>query len=893
MAIEKRPAGPAPAQRPLILLAIALSVLAEILFAPPLAADPAVQGTEKTVSELRVKLVDGLLVLRPLSDNVVRVRYSDGRTVENPSFVLTQKLTPPKFEVSEEGNTIRLTLKKVQVVVDRESGAVTFLDAAGSVLLQEPAHGGKKLTPETVDGARPYCVEQKFLCPPDEVLYGLGQFQDGIWNWRGIPLELRQVNTQIAIPMLISSKGYGLLWDNASLTDFNPTDQEIPLQDGPVQDADHQSNAQEDLAKTPLHPGRALQKNGNFTTGEAGEYVFFAKDGDRRNDFAILVDGKQVAGVTNMWTPAALSAKVTLPARATIAVALRGGGENARLFARPLGDTTTFRSQVGEAIDYTFFYGPSLDKVVAGYREATGTAPLWPKWAYGFWQCRERYSSQQQILDVITEFRRRGIPIDLIIQDWQYWGPNGWGAYQWDTKNYPEPEKMLKGIHDQNARFMLSVWCNPHGKIGEDFQRKGLLIGPWIDVFNPEARELRWSYLNEAFFKIGVDAWWGDCTEPGDDSKSIAGKMTGSGPGDRLLNSYPLFASQSLYEGQRAADPGKRVCILTRSSYLGMQRYAAAAWSGDINGDWTTFKRQIPAGLNYCVAGLPYWTTDCGGFFHPRDQYTSADYNELLTRWFEWSTFCPIMRVHGYKTETEMWKWLPETQKIMLAYDQFRYRLLPYNYSVAWSVTNEDRTMMRPLAMDFPQDPQALVVPDEYMFGPAFLVAPVTDPVSQSEASHRVYLPAGSEWVNFWTGDRCAGGRQVATPAPLDTLPLYVRAGSIVPLGPVVQYANEKPDAPYEIRVYRGASGSFTIYEDEGDNYNYEKGAHASIPLLWDEGKQTLTIGERIGEFHGMARAREFRIGWVSANHGTGAQPLERPDAVIEYTGQPITVHAD
>ena len=884
---------PSALGRPTVLLVIALSVLAGILFTPPLVANPAVQGTEKTASELRIKLVDGLLVLRPLADNIVRVRFNDGRTVENPSFVLTEKLVPPKFDVREEDNTIRVTLSKVRIAVDRESGAMTFLDAAGSVLLQEPASGGKKLTPTTIDGERKYCVQQKFLCPPDEVLYGLGQFQDGIWNWRGIPLELRQVNTQIAIPMLISSKGYGLLWDNASLTDFNPADQEIPLQDGPTQETDQQPNSKEDPAKTPMHIGRAARKNGIFTTGEAGEYVFFAKDGDRRNDFAILVDGKQVAGVTNMWTTTSLSAKVTLPARAAVAVALRGGGENAKLFARPLGDTTTFRSHIGEAVDYTFFYGPSLDEVVAGYRQATGTAPLWPKWAYGFWQCRERYSSQQQILDVVAEFRRRGIPMDLIIQDWQYWGPNGWGAYQWDPKSYPEPEKMLKGIHDQNARFMLSVWCNPHGKTGEDFQRKGLLIGPWIDVFNPQARELRWSYLNEAFFKIGVDAWWGDCTEPGDDSKSLAGKMTGAGPGDRLLNSYPLFASQSLYEGQRAADPGKRVCILTRSSYLGMQRYAAAAWSGDINGDWTTFKRQIPAGLNYCIAGLPYWTTDCGGFFHPRDQYTSADYNELLTRWFQWSTFCPIMRVHGYKTETEMWKWLPETQKIMLAYDQLRYRLLPYNYSVAWSVTNDARTIMRPLAMDFPQDRQALAVSDQYMFGPAFLVAPVTDPVGQDGASRRVYLPAGFEWVNFWTGERCAGGREVAAPAPLDTLPLYVRAGSIVPMGPVLQYANENPDAPYEIRVFRGASGGFTIYEDEGDNYNYEKGAHASIPLSWDDGKEMLTIGERIGGFCGMAREREFRIVWVSANHGTGAEPSKTPDVIIAYKGQPTTVHAE
>ncbi len=462
-----------------------------------------------------------------------------------------------------------------------------------------------------------------------------------------------------------------------------------------------------------------------------------------------------------------------------------------------------------------------MDDVIRGYRLATGEAPMWPEWAFGFWQCRERYSSQQQLLDAASEFRRRGLPLDLIVQDWKYWGTNGWGSYKWDLKNYPDPATMMQQLHSENVKFMISVWCNPHGRTLADLKQNNALVGEWIDVFNPAGRNIRWQHLNDAFFKIGTDAWWGDATEPGDTGNALAGKKTFLDAGDFLQNAYPLFASQSIYEGQRAASPDKRVCILTRSAFPGLQRYASAIWSGDISGNWETFKRQIPAGLNFCLAGIPYWTTDCGGFWHPTGQYTSPDYNELLARWFEWSAFCPILRIHGGATATEMWNWLPETQRIMLAYDELRHRLLPYNYSVAWRVTSDGYTMMRALPLDFRADSSALAVSDEYMFGPAFLVAPVTEPQATNK---NVYLPAGTSWVNFWSGENFNGGQTVAAAAPLEQMPLFVRAGSIVPLGPSVQFAREKPADPIELRVYRGANGTFTLYEDEGDNYNYERG---------------------------------------------------------------------
>jgi alpha-D-xyloside xylohydrolase len=420
-----------------------------------------------------------------------------------------------------------------------------------------------------------------------------------------------------------------------------------------------------------------------------------------------------------------------------------------------------------------------------------------------------------------------------------------------------------------------------------DLKAHNMVVNSWIDVFSPVGREIRAKHLNEAFSSIGMDAWWGDATEPGDPGTELLGKKISLGLADQFTSAYPLFASQSLYEGQRAAMPDKRVVILTRSAFPGQQRYGAAAWSGDINGDWDAFKRQIPAGLNFCLAGQPYWTTDCGGFFRPPNQYNSTDYNEVLTRWFQWSTFCPILRIHGFGTKTEIWNWLPATQTNLLAYDRLRYRMLPYNYSVAWNVTSRGYTIMRAMGMDFPEDERAWGISHEYMFGPAFLVAPVT---AAQATNWNVYLPGGTSWVNFWTGETARGGQEIRVAAPLETLPLFVRAGSIVPLGPDLEYASQKPCDPVELRVYRGADGKFTFYEDEGDNYNYEKGRYATIPIAWNEAGSTLEIGKRKGKFPGMLKQRTFNIVWISESHGAGVASTEKPDAVVHYKGNAVKV---
>jgi alpha-D-xyloside xylohydrolase len=577
----------------------------------------------------------------------------------------------------------------------------------------------------------------------------------------------------------------------------------------------------------------------------------------------------------------------TLQAGVPVTLTVRGGGDRVTLGVRPRqDDRTVLRSTAAARLDYTFFYGPGLEDVIAGYRESTGAAPLLPRWAYGFWQCRERYNTQQDLLEAVEGYRSRHLPVDLIVQDWFYWGKYGWGAYQMEESRYPDPKGMIRQVHDRHMKYMISVWPNPHGKAGDGLKKAGLLVGAVYDATNPEARKLRWQFLNEAFFSLGVDSWWQDAAEPLDDGNTLEGNSVFLGSGSLWRNAYPLFHSQGIFEGQRATDPEKRVCNLTRSGFLGQQRYGAITWSGDIAGDWITFRRQIPAGLNFCLAGIPYWTTDCGGFFRPRDQYKSADYNELQARWFQWSTFCPILRIHGYQTTTEIWNWLPDTQKILTDYDRFRYRMLPYNYSVAWQVTAAGSTIMRALPMDYSEDPAVRPISDEYSFGPAILVAPVTE----LKADHRdVYLPKGHDWYDFWSGERRSGGVTFRAEAPLERIPLFVKAGSILPLGPDLEWTSQKPADPIELRIYPGADGTFTLYEDEGDSYRYEHGVHATIPISWNEKAQKLTIGKREGSFPGMLAKRTFHVVWVNGEQGVGMEAA-KPDRTLAYDGEPISV---
>ena len=852
------------------------------------------QSVTNLPNGVRLTLSSGdTIQVQVCTDRVVRVTAQpQGAAAIPTSYVINHPWDQqPKFGVNaQDPSACVLTTDRLTVRIDKASGAVSFQDTNGTPILSEKDRSFK---PVTDLNQATYQVEQSFSSPDDESLFGLGQYQDGHWNWKGLPVELRQVNTQVAVPMLISNKGYGLLWDNASMTEFNPVDQDIPLHsDVPLKEDPNAPKSKQDLGKnlSSKVDANLAVRFGTFTSGKAGDYVFWASNGNRVQELSILVDNQPIIELHNQWLPYMASAVKHLPANTTVQVALRGGGGNAHLGARLLNpETTIFRSLVGNGVDYYFFYGPNLEDVIAQYRQATGPAPLFPEWAYGFWQCREHYASSDELVEAVREYRKRNIPVDLIVQDWQYWGSHGWGAYEWDTSRYPDPAKLIADLHALHSRFMISVWPNPKGPVHDALAAipHGLLVDDIYDPTNPEARKIRWSFLRKAFFDPGTDSWWQDAAEPVDDGNGMAGRECFLGSGDFYRNSYPLFHSQCVYDGQRATSYEKRVVNLTRSGYLGQQRYGTCIWSGDVAGDWAALRRQIPAGLNFCLTGLPYWTTDTAGFFHPDGQYTSPDYNELLVRWFQFSTFCPILRVHGGGTHTEFWNFLPETTRQLIAYDNFRHRLLPYTYSMAWQVTNAGSTLMRALPLDFRTDAKACAIPDEYMFGSALLVSPVTQPKA---TTRQVYLPQGTGWYDFWTGARNDGGQEILADAPLAQIPLEVRTGSILPLGPVVQYAGEKPADPIELRVYPGGDGHLDFYEDEGDSYRYEQGVHAVIPLSWDDKSHNLTLGDRQGSFPGMLQVRTFRVVRVGKDHGIGLGETREVDVTVHYDGSKQTI---
>ena len=557
-------------------------------------------------------------------------------------------------------------------------------------------------------------------------------------------------------------------------------------------------------------------------------------------------------------------------------------------------------SEVADAVDYYFFYGPEFDSIIGDYRQLTGQAPLFGKWAYGFWQCKNKFQTQEELLGVAHKYRELHIPVDNIVQDWFWW--TNMGEFKFSAK-YPDPKGMLDDLHANNFHLMISVWpfFYPGSATYADMDKKGFFIDrtkeaafhpkgeALYDATNPEARKYYWNLMNHSLFQIGVDAWWLDTVEPETEAREtnvmVVNKLA-IGSGARYANIYPLMTTKGVYDGQRAASDRKRVFILSRSAFAGSQRNAVTAWSGDVHSDWESLRRQIPAGLNYSLSGLPYWTTDIGGFTvnNPDD----PAYRELFVRWFQFGTFCPIFRVHGTRTtnQNELWSYGAEAQKILTSFDTLRYELMPYIYSLAWKTTSESYTPMRPLVMEFRTDVRAQNIGDQFLFGPSILVNPVTEP---DATSRHLYLPK-AQWYDFWSGRTTQGGKSIDAPVTLDQIPLYVRAGSVIPMGPDVEYAAQKPADPMELRVYRGADSSFTLYEDENDNYDYEKGVHATILIQWNDGAKTLTIGNRQGSFPGMLANRTFRVVFVGENHGVGIGATAQADRVVQYAGNQVTV---
>ncbi|MBP1614416.1 MAG: glycoside hydrolase family 31 [Bacteroidetes bacterium] len=848
-----------------------------------------VKGFKQLSDRINITLSEGTLSICPLAENAIRIKFYRGTEKALPELILNSGTSTPQFTVSDSSSKLEIKIKKIVVSLDKQNGKLSYADNTGKVFLSEKA-GERELTPDSVQGEPCFVAKQSFESPADEYIFGLGQFQDGQYNLKNISRHLTQVNLQISIPFIYSSKGYGLLWHQYGLTDFNPSDNFIPLK---KQEQSATSNNQ--IAEVTTTSGtQKISQNqsfyqGTFNVAEDGAYSIFLDLGGMGNRQYVAIDGKPCIDQSNMWLPPTVGALVNLKAGEHQVQILCKSDNTPKLAWRLSSNLTTFRSPNAKLLDYIVFYGPSADSVIASYRNLSGNAPMFPQWAYGFWQCRERYTSSTHLIETVKEFRKRNLPMDVIVQDWQYWGNNGWGVPEFDETNYPNPSGFIKELHDLNAHFNISIWSNPdkNSTIGKEYVAKNRFIPntKWLDYFNPETRKEYWNTLKKNMFNNGVDSWWMDAVEPENDA--LKGTKTHIGIGDFFRLTYPLMVSRAVYEGQRETSSDKRVCILTRSAFSGQQRYGVINWSGDIGGTWEVFRNQIVAGLSFTITGLPYWTTDIGGFFRPgQSQYTDVKFHELLTRWYQWGTFNPIFRMHGYQTETEPWKYGHTVEDNMKKMLNLRYRLLPYIYSEAWQITKNGSTMMRAMVMDFNGDADAVKQPYEYMFGKAFLVAPITD----EGATHRdVYLPKSTDWYDFWTGKRMKGGQTINVEAPLDRIPLFIKAGAIVPMGPIIQYTGEKTADTLEIRVYKGADGKFDLYEDEGDNYNYEKGKYTIIPFKWDNKQQSLTIDDKQGNYPGSLAQRVFNVIFVTEIEGIGIT-TSISKKTIPYYGKKVEI---
>ena len=712
---------------------------------------------------------------------VARPKEAPASTSVRPWMLDTSQSCPgAAFKMSQSADLTTLTTSRLAVSLSAQEGSLTFKTMQGETLLKE---GG--MLPRTYGASQAqspglYEIEDRFAPDATEAIYGLGQHQSGMFNYRGSTVELGQNNTDVAIPLLVSSKGYGIFWNTAS---FSYVDNRFPL----------------DLK---------------------------------------------------------------------------------------------FQSMAGDQVDYYFLYGPEIDQIIHEYRSMTGHAPLLPQWAYGLFQSKDKYESQAEILGIANQYRARHIPLDAIVQDWYWWKTNGEGDPEYNA-NYSDVPAELKELHDQHVHAMISVWglMDAGSKNFKEMKRRGFEIeGTHVyDPTNPAARDFFWNQLAGKLFAHGWDAFWLDSAEPEEywphwGDAILRYKQLHIGSGLEYTNIFPLEHTGGVQEHWKQANPEKRVFLLTRSAFAGQQRIGATVWSGDVYSTWWGLRHQMAGGLNFALSGYPYWTTDIGGYWQPFDRHANDPaYQELYARWFEYGAFCPVFRTHGHRDHNELWTY-DQVYPALLAVDRLRYRLLPYVYSLAWKVTDEDYTIQRPLVMDFREDRNTWEIADEFLFGPAILVSPV---IKEHATQRSVYLPVGTGWYDFWTGARTAGGVDVTREAPIERIPLQVRVGSILPLGPAIEYAGQAAD-PIELRIYPGADADFSLYEDEGDSYRYEHGEHTVIHIHWDDASRAVTLGTREGKYTGMAVGHTFNVVIVAAGHGIGGESTPAPDKTIQYAGAKI-----
>lgn len=913
------------------------------------------------------KTADGVIVtpamgsakmirLRVMGDRIIRVTASPTEEIKVPPSLMV--IATPKtsgFTVSEAGGKVVLKAGKATAEVALKDGAVSFKDASGKTVLAE--QGRLTFKPLTIDGRGFYAISQRFNPNTDEGFYGLGQHQNGQMDYNGQDVELAQYNRAIAIPFVLSTRNYGVLWDNNGITRFgDPKPYALASRDLKVFDANgkpggftakYYVNGQlkltrvetdvnyqylKDLPNWPAEltgadkkplKGASVVWEGSVEPKVAGVQKFKLYS----SSYAKLwVDGQlKIDRWRQNWNP--WFHDFTAPMKAGTRHKVRiewtpDDGYIALLHNDPLPaaqqKSLTLTSDVAHAVDYYFVSGDNLDQVVSGYRQLTGKAQALPRWAYGFWQSRQRYETQDQIVGVLKAYRARKLPIDNVVMDWRYWKDDQWGSHRFDETRFPDPQKMLDDIHGMNGHFMISIWPKfyPWTEHFKELDAKGFMykrnieqgavdwVGPgyansFYDPYAKEARDIYWRQVRDSLKRYGVDAWWMDSDEPDMHSnldvaeRTLRMGPTALGPGAAFFNSYPLVHTRGVFEGERALDPNKRSFILSRSGFGGIQRHGVALWSGDVVARWDDFRDQISAGVNLSMSGVPNWTTDIGGFsvedrYNNQEPAHKAEWQELNLRWFQFGAFSPLFRSHGEFPYREIYNLAEEGTEVYQSlawYDALRYRLMPYTLTLAGETYHRDASFMRGLVMDFPSDPKVRAIDDQYLFGPAFLVAPVT---RFKARSREVYLPAGASWYDFETGQRHAGGQTITADAPLSRMPLFVKAGSIVPTTEVQQYVGEKPDAPITLLVYTGKDGRFELYEDDGLSLAYQHGAYSRIPVSYDEASGRLTIGARSGRFEGMAERRIFKVRFV----GPGAKSVDfdTVDATIDYAGAPIVV---
>lgn len=923
-----------------------------------------VKDYEQTTSGIEIPIqhsTSGIkkIKLQPVSDQIIHVTAIANEKFSEDKSLMAVKLSDPtvKFTTTTSQDQVILSTSSVKVEVSTKTGLITYRDANGKLLLAQTKSEGLSLIPKVFNGEPSYHVSQVFDAQENEAYYGLGQHQQGLVNYNGRRVDLVQYNTEIGAPFFVSNKGYGLLWDNYSITRAGDIRDYQPLTALKLFSKEGDEGWLTATYTSKTEPGKVLLKQPiselsiNWLTDQ---HKF--PSGIKMQDAVVHYEGAvgseleglyqlqlKYAGYIKVWFDDKLVADFWRQAwnsgSAILDLELKkdkktkikiewipdGGESYLGLTCLPplpesLKNTFALSSESGASVNYYFIGGANADQVISGYRTVTGKAVLMPKWAMGFWQSRERYKTQDEILSTVKEFRDRKIPLDNIVLDWSYWKQPEWGSQQFDPSRFADPDGMIKSLHKQNVNLMISVWpkfnkgFDVYDELNKDnfLYKRNIADGrvDWIgkgysntfyDAFNPNARTAFWNLMNKRLYNKGIDAWWMDATEPDMHSnlpveiRKDLMNPTYEGSSTTYFNAFPLVNAKGVYEGQRKVNNENRVFILTRSAYAGLQRYAAAAWSGDIASRWEDMKTQIGAGVNFSLSGMPYWTMDIGGFsvekrYENPNKEDLEEWRELNARWYQFGAFVPLFRVHGQFPFREIYNIAPENHpayKSMLYYNKLRYRLMPYIYSIAGNTYQHDYTMMRGLMMDFPQDLKASNLSDAFLFGPSLLINPV---YKYKDRNREVYLPSGQGWYDLYTGKYFNGGQTIKADAPYEKMPVYVKEGSIIPTGPELQYTSEKPADPITLFVYTGKNASFSLYEDEGTNYNYEKGAFATIDFNYDEKTKALTIGNRKGSFKGMLENRTFKVVVITSKTAKVLDFNQKVNHTLTYNGKATTI---